>query len=517
MEVEQKGQLQEPSTSAAVQLNPRDVKEVEHFYNTACEDRLHREARKRSAERAKKDQEEDKAAVGSDLLSTTAGGASDSEDSTKGLGKSSFGGDRSVLSSSRASCHKSSGTKRKKREALERKLERWAAEGKVVNPSFTKLLHDHPTKESEAQAREIVCSRMLHEVRSAVHEAQRDPRKDISISMSDYDSAPDSTDTVQLLLSLATCKQFSKEEIWKMCFSLPPTLHVTPQAFFLAEKECTKDGVCLACGKHSDEWHRGSATHKQRVEEQAIANLSLGTCSTLRRFSSHIGFVPDGVLTKAGFRSFWGSSAEGFNEILRQIHRKRGGINYRVSNKKSLTLAPRHVQRYVTRVASFDPEGGCKYKGSGHVVYDWDALPEDYWTVLGVDHATQTPLAPNHGYWPIVGLEPSEAARKEFGQYYYDVLKESNPAVCWYQSFWDPVVAWPAGEPNALPAFEDAPQGVFAEPSEMGDAPVSTGEPEVEPPVSPAVAAVLQLFQDASLSDAQRAQLRSLAERAQGR
>ena len=220
-------------------------------------------------------------------------------------------------------------------------------------------------------------------------DAPSNPAKDVPRLRGSAISDLSSQQAIAVFRAAADQRKFDKEEYWQRCFTLPK-MKVGKRDYFEAEQQCLVDKpdgkFCEACKKYYNEGHANSAGHKAAVQEQAIAELSLGHARSLRRFSCGSGLIVSGWLTKEDVRSFWGVGVDTFPEMMRAIHKFKGFINFRMSQRRVLQLKPRHVERYQLAISSYNPED-CKYEDDRNKAYAWEDLPEYAITMRGDDHA----------------------------------------------------------------------------------------------------------------------------------
>jgi hypothetical protein len=141
-----------------------------------------------------------------------------------------------------------------------------------------------------------------------------------------------------------------------------------------------------------------------------------------------------------------------------------------------------------------------------------------------VFHALLDLPRPKYGYWPTIQLIPSKAAcTKDFGSWDFDTLVSSRPTICYYQAFWNPLVAWPGGLFGKLPDLKPGqPQdsGVWLDPdaptepaSPSESVAASVAEPEIDPNLPKDIGHVLMTFDSDGLLPRQRELLMQLAQR----
>ena len=168
-------------------LSPRSLGQVDTLWAAASQEKLVRDYFSKKTEQAASIAEASATAAGSTVAGSTGGGdsdvesakaGSDSEDSAKGSMKSRWGGE--TAGTSRASSHRSTGAKRRRRQATQAKLATWVAQGKIDKATWQSKWIDAPPGVRE-QLREREMSKMIWSCRDLPEEAPHSSGKDVAL------------------------------------------------------------------------------------------------------------------------------------------------------------------------------------------------------------------------------------------------------------------------------------------------------------------------------------------------
>ena len=116
--------------------------------------------------------------------------------------------------------------------------------------------------------------------------------------------------------------------------------------------------MCTLCRKTMNGTHEQGREHKLKINELACCNEMFGVAKSRRRFEPVAGgFHPAGLLTKQGFRSWWGADIHKLPDILMDALSKGAKLTMQISSKKTKTIEASEIEKIVLCATTYKGDG----------------------------------------------------------------------------------------------------------------------------------------------------------------